>query len=174
MAALREELEPGRRAALTDEVEAQLRARLSGGESNRGWLVFLLLDILIAEGRLSSAWTVAREYKLRPDMLMDLAAASEDVVPAEVLETYAHAVELRIGSMTRDDYERAVRLIVRMGALRQRHQQVATHREYLAQLMQRHGGKRSFVRLLEDALLAAGQSALGPALARKPATRRGR
>ncbi|MBN8928025.1 MAG: hypothetical protein J0H19_15540 [Rhodospirillales bacterium] len=174
MALLREELEAGGRAALTDEIEAELRTKLSGSRSNQGRLAFLLLDILLAEGQLSRAWTVARDYKMRPDVLMDLAGASEDAMPTEALEVYAAAVELRIGSMTRPDYEEASRLIVRMGAIRERHRQAAAHRDYLLDLIHRHGGKRSFVRLLQDAVAAAGPTSLQSSLVRKPTARRGR
>ena len=74
-----------------------------------------------------------------------LARASEATHPREALEIYARRIEELANAGGNPAYVEAVKLVARMAALRGAAEQAA----YLAELRERHGRKRNFMKLLK-------------------------
>jgi uncharacterized Zn finger protein len=106
------------------------------------WRAFdLLVRLLMREKMFDAAWSTLEKHGCTGKLQEDLADASRLSHPDKALAVYAKLVEehAKFGR-----YEEAVRLIDRMGALREPAQQIA----YLAGLKDRHRRKRNFMMLL--------------------------
>jgi tetratricopeptide (TPR) repeat protein len=138
--------------AVRDRVLAWLRAAVgkSGARSGVRWSspAELLVRVTMAEGLLSEAWAVVNDHGCNEYLLGELAEASEQSHPAEVLKVYADRVERMIRLGGSDNYESACRMLGRMRRLREGIGEVKQHMAYLYDLMSRHKAKRNFMKLL--------------------------
>lgn len=104
----------------------------------------ILIRILMHEKLFDAAWKAVREHGASLGLKESLAKASETAHPREALEVYDARVEelVRIGG--NPNYAEARDLVARMAALRD----PAQHATYVADLRERHGRKRNFMKLL--------------------------
>lgn len=104
----------------------------------------LLVRILIKETMFDTAWSVVSEHGASEDVKQALASGTEKTHPRQALAVYEERVEelARRGGDT--NYAEAATLIARMGGLRGAAEQTA----YVADLKERHGRKRNFMKLL--------------------------
>jgi uncharacterized Zn finger protein len=138
--------------AVRDRVLAWLRAAVgkSGARSGMGWSspAELLVRVTMEEGLLPEAWAVVKEHGCTENLLGELAEASEQSHPAEVLKVYADRVERMVRLGGSDNYESACRMLGRMRQLREGTGETKQHLAYLYDLMSRHKAKRNFMKLL--------------------------
>jgi uncharacterized Zn finger protein len=138
--------------AVRDRVLAWLRAAVgkSGARSGMRWSspAELLVRLTMAEGLLSEAWAVVKDHGCNEYLLGELAEASEQSHPAEVLKVYTDRVERMVRLGGSDNYESACRMLGRMRRLRERIGEPKQHMTYLYDLMSRHKAKRNFMKLL--------------------------
>jgi uncharacterized Zn finger protein len=138
--------------AVRARVLAWLRATVgkSGARSGVRWSspAELLIRVTMTEGLLSEAWAVVKDHGCSEHLLGELAEASEQSHPAEVLKVYADRVERMVRLGGSDNYESACRLLGRMRRLREGIGETKQHMAYLYDLMTRHKAKRNFMKLL--------------------------
>jgi len=137
--------------AVRDRALAWLRAQLGKPteRGNIGWSqAYLLVQISMMEGLLTEAWAVVKEHGCHQGLLEQLAEASEQSHPVEVLKTYADRVEQSIRLGSNGNYELACRFLERMRRLRKVLGETAQHTAYVADLRSRHKAKRNFIKLL--------------------------
>jgi uncharacterized Zn finger protein len=102
----------------------------------------------MAEGLLSEAWAVVNDHGCNEYLLGELAEASEQSHPAEVLKVYSDRVERMVRLGGSGNYELACRMLERMQRLREGMGEAKQHKAYLYDLMSRHKAKRNFMKLL--------------------------
>jgi uncharacterized Zn finger protein len=102
----------------------------------------------MTEGLLSEAWEVVKDHGCSEYLLGELAEASEQSHPAEVLKVYADRVERMVRLGGSDNYESACRMLGHMRRLREGMGEAKQHLAYLYDLMSRHKAKRNFMKLL--------------------------
>ncbi|HEX8078162.1 MAG TPA: hypothetical protein VF511_10130, partial [Chthoniobacterales bacterium] len=100
------------------------------------------------ERQLDEALETRRAYGCSDAVMRALALASEEPHPRHALALYAELVEREVNMTGRHAYEEACRMIDRMRGLRDRLGEREAHTAYVAELMNRHKAKRSFVKLL--------------------------
>ena len=137
--------------AVRDRALAWLRTQLGKPteRSNIWWSpAYLLVQIAMMEGLLTEAWAVVKEHGCHPGLLEQLAEASEQSHPVEVLKTYADRVEHSVRLGSNGNYEIACRLLERMRRLRKVLGETAQHAAYVEDLRSRYKAKRNFIKLL--------------------------
>ena len=138
--------------AVRDRVLAWLRAAVgkSGAQSGMRWSApaELLVRVTMTEGLLSEAWAVVKDHGCAEYLLGELAEASEQSHPAEVLKVYTDRVEQMVRLGGSGNYESACRLLERMRRLREGIGEAKQHIAYLHDLMSRNKAKRNFMKLL--------------------------
>ena len=138
--------------AVRDRALAWLRAAVgkSGARSGMGWSspAQILIRIAMEERLLTEAWAVVNEHGCTEHLLGELAEASEQSHPAEVLKVYADRVERMVRLGGSGNYELACRMLQRMQRLREGMGEAKQHKAYLYDLMSRHKAKRNFMKLL--------------------------
>lgn len=107
-----------------------------------GFPADFFIGILIDESLHDAAWTAVRSYGASGSVKQRLAGATEATHRSDVLGVYAERVEDLVANGSR--YEEAVRLVMRMGKLRD----AAGQADYVAGLKARHGRKRNLMKLL--------------------------
>ena len=137
--------------AVRDRAMAWLRSQL-GKPTDRSdrWRspAYLLVELTMMEGLLADAWAVVNQYGCHAALLKQLAEASENSHPAEVLKTYADRVEQSVRIGGQGNYEAACELLGRMRRIRKAVGETGQHATYLAELKSRHKAKRNFMKLL--------------------------
>ena len=108
----------------------------------------LLVRLLIQEKRIPDALDAWRAYGGSEAVLRALALESEASQPQEALKLYGDLVDRAITAGGRQGYEQACTIIERMRGLRARLGESGAHASYVAELMNRHKAKRSFIKLL--------------------------
>lgn len=103
-----------------------------------------LIRIMIEEDMFEAAWAVVRDHGASRSVRDALARASEATHTAQALKVYAEGIEDLAKSGGNPAYEEAAALIARMGTLRSTEE----HAAYLADIKERHGRKRNFMKLL--------------------------
>ncbi len=103
----------------------------------------LLIWIMIDEEMFDAAWNVVGTHGATGRALHDLARASEASHPDEALAVYAERVE-DLAKRGGHAYHEAASLIAHMA----RFQGAAEREAYIADIRQRHGRKRNFMKLL--------------------------
>ncbi len=151
------------RAVAADRAVALLEDRIAATKTGAHAYVAvgianLLLEILVLERRLPEAWAASRRHRYSDPQLLRLAEASESARPHDALGTYAAAAERQIALTNKGGYGEACRLIKRMEALRATLDEKETHRAYVADLLERHRAKRSFVAMVSETSGRAEQS----------------
>lgn len=133
--------EPARERAV-----AILEKRLGEGKATpyNGAAANLLIRIFMQEGMPDAAWAAMRRHGGSRWLADELAAASEATHPGEALAVYTERVEGLVRSGGNPAYEEAAALIARMAALRGEAEQSV----YVAELKERFGRKRNFMKLL--------------------------
>ncbi|MEO3475334.1 DUF6880 family protein [Roseomonas sp. CAU 1739] len=144
------------RVVAADRAVALLEDRIAATKSGAHafvpvGLADLLLEILILERRLPEAWTASRRHRCSDPQLLRLAQASESACPDDALQTYAAVAERQIALANKGGYGEACRLIKRMEVLRTTAGDKEAHRAYVAEILERHRAKRSFVAMLAEA-----------------------
>jgi 3-oxoacyl-ACP reductase-like protein len=104
----------------------------------------LLIQVLTEEKQFDAAWAVVRQHRASLGVKEKLAMASEAVHPCEALEVYAECVNQLANAGGNPAYEEAARLVQHMAALRSKSEQAA----YVAEIKERLGRKRNFMKLL--------------------------
>lgn len=119
--------------------------RLAGKQSKQWYSpADLLIRVMIEEKMFDAAWAVARDRGASRGVKEVLAKASEATHAKEALAVYAERVEDLAKTGGNPAYEEAAALIARMATLRDTAKQTA----YLADIKERHGRKRNFMKLL--------------------------
>jgi hypothetical protein len=118
---------------------------LQKGRAQRNFSTDLLIRILTLERRFDAAWAAVRQHGATTGERSALARASEATHPREALETYARRIEQLADAGGNPAYVEAVKLVEHMAKLRS----AAEHAAYLADLRERHGRKRNFMKLLK-------------------------
>ncbi|MER9947592.1 DUF6880 family protein [Mesorhizobium sp. M0047] len=128
-----------------DRVIERLQSRLAG-EKQSAWHfpADLLISILIEEKQFDLAWANTRAHGASGSLKEKLAQASEATHPREALKIYAERVEQLAQFGGNGAYAEAADLIGRMASLRTASEHVA----YLADVKDRFGRKRNFMKLL--------------------------
>lgn len=122
-----------------------LRDRLASEHSTRWYSpADLLVRVMIEEKMFEAAWGVVRDHGASRGVKEALAKASEATHAKEAFAVYAERVEELVRAGGNPAYEEAAALIARMGFLRDASEQAA----YVADLKERHGRKRNFMKLL--------------------------
>ena len=131
--------------AAAERAIGRLRRDLKGVSATR-WSspADLLVRVLTAEKRYDEAWDCVRTHGVSQGVEGALARASEATHPKQALAVYAAQVEQLASAGSNPAYQEAVALVGRMGSLRGAAEQAA----YLAQITERHGRKRNFMKLL--------------------------
>lgn len=104
----------------------------------------LLIGILMREELFEAAWAATRTYSASANIKQALAKASEKTHRREAIAVYCERVEKLAKTGGNPAYAEAVELIARVAALCSAAEQAA----YLADLKERHGRKRNFMKLL--------------------------
>jgi len=128
--------EPARKRALQS-----LHALCSEGSPARWRPVGLLIEILSQEKAFDEAWAALRKFGGSIEVKESLARKTEKTHSGEALGIYEERVDQLA---TTGSYAEAAKLIARMAKLRGASDQAT----YLAALKQRHGRKRTFMKLL--------------------------
>ena len=102
----------------------------------------------MAEGLLSEAWAVVKDHGCGEYLLAELAEASEQSHPVEVLKVYTDRVEQMVRLGGSGNYESACSLLERMRRLREGIGEAKQHMAYRHDLMSRYKAKRNFMKLL--------------------------
>jgi uncharacterized Zn finger protein len=134
---------PGAGERAVGFLEAQSASGERGARGRRGWNgpQEVLIEILSHEKAFDRAWAAARKHGASMEAQEALAEASERSHPCEALGVYAARVEELVNG---GRYDEAAKLIARMGKLRGAAEQAA----YVADIRDRHGRKRNFMKLL--------------------------
>jgi uncharacterized Zn finger protein len=134
---------PGARERAVGFLEAQSASGKRGARDRWSWNgpQEVLVEILIHEKAFDRAWAAVRKHGASMGAQEDLADASKKSHPREALGVYAARVEEHV---TGGRYEEAVKLVARMGKLRDTAEQAA----YVADIKDRHRRKRNFMKLL--------------------------
>lgn len=128
-----------------DRARPLLEARLMREEGRtRHDTSDILIRILIEEKLFDDAWAALRRYGGSAALKENVARASECTHPKEALEIYASRVDQLAQASGNRAYAEAAALIAHMGRLRGVSEQAA----YVAELEQRFGRKRNFMKLL--------------------------
>ncbi len=125
-----------------ERLEAQL---LEEERAQGSFSADLLIRIPTLEKQFEAAWAAVRQHGTTRAAREDLARASEATHPREALETYAGKIEELAKSGGSQAYEMAAKLVKHTAELRG----ATEHAAYLADLRERHGRKRNFMKLLE-------------------------
>jgi tetratricopeptide (TPR) repeat protein len=104
----------------------------------------LLIALLLREEMFDEAWNVARTHSASPQLLGELARATELSHPQEALDFYASHIEELAGTGGADAYKKLALLLERMAHL----QGPTRHASYLADFKSRYAPKRSLMRHL--------------------------
>jgi len=118
---------------------------LEKGRAQRNFSADLLIRILTLEKQFDAAWVAVRQHGATMGERNTLARASEATHPREALETYARRIDELANAGGNPAYVEAVKLVEHMAKLRG----AAEHAAYLADLRERHGRKRNFMKLLK-------------------------
>jgi hypothetical protein len=100
---------------------------------------------LTLQKQFDAAWAAVRRHGATRGEREALARASETTHPREALETYARKIEELAMAGGNPAYVEAVKLVEHMAQLRG----ATEHAAYLADLKERHGRKRNFMKLLK-------------------------
>jgi len=131
--------------AARDRSIAFLEARIGAGKGNAwGYSGDLLVQIHMREKAFDAAWKAAGKYPVHPNLVEELAGASEATHPVEALQAYARRVDQLVASGGNAAYAEAVKLIAHMATLQGRPEHVAL----VLRLKQEHRRKRNFMKLL--------------------------
>lgn len=131
--------------AVRDRAVSRLQSRLAR-EKPSAWHYpsGLLINILIQEKQLDTAWATMREHGASAELKDRLARASEATYPREALKIYAERVNQLAQLGGNDAYAEAAGLIGRMAGLHE----ASEHAAYLTGVKARFGRKRNFMKLL--------------------------
>jgi uncharacterized Zn finger protein len=127
-----------------------LRNRLTTEKAPRyGWETpaDLPVQIMLAEGLIDDAFSIAKQYKLSNAIQMSLAQAGEASHPARCLEIYTEQARRLVSETGNHNYERAWDLIRRMARL----QNAADQARLIEQFRAEFKAKRNFIKLLTGA-----------------------
>jgi len=130
-----------------DRAIASLRVRLPQALARTAWSnpADLLIRVLTAETMFEEAWDMVRAHKGSDSVVMALAETSGPRHPKEALAVYTATIDKLVSTGGNGNYEEAHRLIIKMGHLRARQEQVS----YVAELMVRFKARRNFIKLLK-------------------------
>ena len=138
--------------AVRDRALARLRAEIGKptGRAKMRWFstAELFVRLAMAEGLLTDAWMVVNEHGCSEGLLQQLAEASEQSHPAEVLKAYGDRVERLVRLGGQSNYEQACQILERMRRIRKGLGETAQHAAYFGDLTNRHKAKRNFMKLL--------------------------
>jgi|AGTN01.3.fsa_nt_gi Uncharacterized conserved protein len=140
----------GTTATVRDRAIAVLRAQVAKGGRRGGWSspADLLVRLLMDEKMYDAAWEAVAAHGANDGLLRVLAEASEQTHPRQALAVHIRRVDDLVGAGGNGNYEEAVRLIARIGELRQRLGEDAEHPVYVAGLRTRYKARRNFMKLL--------------------------
>jgi len=121
------------------------------GHRDRGWLV----DVLLADGEIESAWGLAAEDgdDLGNERLVRLAEAYEDVDPAASVDVYVRVVESILETTDRRAYQAAVKQLKNARRAAAAAGLVDEHHSYLVGLRDEHRRRPTLAAML-DKLIA--------------------
>lgn len=138
-------------AAIRDRAVAGLKAMIQKGARGNAWRspADVLLQILMLEGQLDDAWSLARAHRATDAIMDELCDMSEASHPDHVLAAYAKRVDHLVSSGGQGNYTVATGLIARMERIRKTLGRHAEHAAFVADLAVRHKAKRNFIALLQ-------------------------
>jgi len=153
-----EEDDSGATATWSDRCLETLRVRVaeerSGDEDKRSHVVphpaQALVDILMYEGDLEGAWTIATEYRCDNDTWMTLARAREMTHPLDSIAVYEREVLALVDRKKNRAYRAAVDLLGRIRVLADRAGQPERFTVLLERVRTEHRAKRNLKALLDD------------------------
>lgn len=134
-----------------------LRARLDAGDTearipnpllDRGPAT-ALVEILLHEGQVDDAWTVASAYGCDERTWMTLARAREASHPLDAIPIYERAVAAQIDTKKNGGYRAAVDLLARIRTLATRAGEPQRFSELLAAVTAEHARKRNLMALID-------------------------
>ncbi len=111
----------------------------------------VLVDALLYEGDVESAWQVSTRHEVDDQTWMKLAQARESEHPLEAIPIYERAAAERVGTKKAAGYQDAIRILKRIEKLAAAGGEPVLFRDVLARLVEEHGRKPTFMGLLRRA-----------------------
>lgn len=112
----------------------------------------LRLEIALWEEDLEAAWLVSQQGDCPEALLQQLALRLESPRPIDAIGLYRRMLEPIIQQTNNQAYQRAIKLIRRMGELMRAQQLDSAFAAELLRLHQRYKAKRNFIKLLDNLL----------------------
>jgi uncharacterized Zn finger protein len=109
-----------------------------------------LVEVLLFDGDVESAWVEASGAGCRRDLWLELARRREGEHPLEAIPIWQAEVERSIDAKNIQAYAQAVELIVRVGELMSAAGQEADFTPYVAKLQATHKPKRNLMKLFDQ------------------------
>ncbi len=110
----------------------------------------LLVEILLEEGQVETAWQEAQAGGCTRKLRLRLADLRADEHPEDALSIYQPMIEPLINQTDNQAYEQAIDLIVKVKALMVRLDQETEFHEFLVNLTQTYKRKRNFIKFLKQ------------------------
>lgn len=114
-----------------------------------------LIEVLLGDGDLDTAWQLAVEHGCPQPLWMSLARAREGEHPLDAIEVYRREIEDLIGRKLTHSYEQAVGHVIQAGELYSRAGAAKEFAAYLDDLRHRHKPKTKFLAMLAAAVEAS-------------------
>ena len=111
-------------------------------------LMSLLVEVLLDDGQVDEAWTVAVVHGCDQRLWLALAAAREKSDPLDVIPVYVVELQRKIDSRSKSGYRAAVKTLAHIEALAVAGGAPERFDDILATTRAEHGQKRSLVELL--------------------------
>jgi len=109
-----------------------------------------LVEVLLFDGDVESAWAEASAAGCRRDLWLELARRREAEHPLDAIPIWQEEVERQIGVKKNHAYAEAVQLIARVGRLMQAADREADFAPYVAKVRAAHKPKRNLMKLFDE------------------------
>ncbi len=109
-----------------------------------------LIEVLLVDGDVETAWADASTAGCRRDLWLELARRREEEHPLEAIPIWQAEVERLIDAKKNQAYAEAVELIARVGRLMRAADQKADFTPYVAKLRATHKPKRNLMKLFDE------------------------
>lgn len=147
LALLRERADAVRRRQAPSSTARRAGWRLSTSQPSGA---SLLVEILLWEGDVESAWAEAERSGCAQHIWLRLAAAREDTHPAEAIPIYEREVEAIIAGKNNAAYTEAARMMDHIQELHHRSGTSNAFEPFVARIRATHRAKRNLMKLLDE------------------------
>jgi hypothetical protein len=109
-----------------------------------------LVEVLLFDGDVETAWTEASTLGCRRDLWLELARRREGEHPLDAIPIWQAEIERRIDAKNNQAYAEAVELIERVGRLMTAADRAPEFRPYVAKVRTNHKPKRNLMKLFDS------------------------